>query len=144
MNIRRLLEEYLKTFKYRKGTCEIFVNPTRKEMMEVAKDVNKRYYIRFIADPKNKKLYVFDPDVFHTVAAEAAGGGLSSKKTLWGTAIKVGAKWEMEGSDEFLYNLYKLSEFRWVEKYINVSKYFKKMKKQFSNGGGGSTYIPPL
>jgi hypothetical protein len=73
--IQRLSEEYVDTYVYKgteypsggflKGPVEIFVNPTRKEIKSAAEQPGLPGFVRFIADYKNKNLYVFKAGVFH-------------------------------------------------------------------------------
>jgi len=51
------------------NTVEIFVDPTTKEMLEVEKHLS----LRFIADYRTKKVYVFSPNSLHWEVAEKLG-----------------------------------------------------------------------
>lgn len=61
-----LLERYLLGFKNRGHVWEVFENPDQREIKDLPGTQNGKYF-RFIADAKNKKVYVFGTDVYHSV-----------------------------------------------------------------------------
>lgn len=65
MNVDLLLEKYLNTIrqsKYNIGDYEVFINPTRRELIEVSEG---GYGYRFLFDFKNKKSYAISTNAFH-------------------------------------------------------------------------------
>ena len=119
---------------------EVFVNPSRKEMMSC-----KNYdQIKFIADGKIKKLYIWDPDTsMHKELWEKEFkrnyiNDINGEVLLPGYAEQLGGKWIMEDVDgSYIVNsLIRLLEennkldqyvktFDWVNKWIDIKKYFK-------------------
>ena len=57
--IDMLVERYAMGFKRLGVVNDVFVNPTKSELMELGG------MFRFIADAKHKKLYVFGHNLFH-------------------------------------------------------------------------------
>ena len=51
---------------------DVFVNPTRKEILEV-KNSTEQNWIRYIIDINKKKLYVFNSKLIHHFVAEKIG-----------------------------------------------------------------------
>lgn len=66
MNLRLLIEEFVKGVKHDDDYFEIFSNPTFNEI----KKIESFPYFRFIADDKNKKVYVFNSNLLHSYAAK--------------------------------------------------------------------------
>ena len=67
IKIRKFNEEFYDAIQYG-HYHEIFVNPTKKELDIVyneGMEIEGYRGIRFIADNKNKKLYVFNSDMLH-------------------------------------------------------------------------------
>jgi len=56
--IDQLLEKYLTGYKLNMFTVDVFVNPTGSEIKEILKAEEGRDSCRFIADAKEKKVYV--------------------------------------------------------------------------------------
>jgi len=77
MNIDILVEKYLTGFKDRGVLHDVFENPTRKEMGEF------ETIYRFIADSKNKKIYVFSHRVMHVDAWMYIGKELHDNRKLY-------------------------------------------------------------
>jgi len=111
MKLKKLLEEfkdYVKqSFTKRKVKhFPVFVNPTKKEMQEVA---HKEYkHLRFIIDKKNKKFYVFTADALHYVVIEE---------------LKLDRSNIMRGEGKFSitpveHHVILFMEHPWVEKYL--------------------------
>jgi len=137
-----LNEKYLERIKTRKGSVEIFINPSRKELIES----NGKYGIRFIADNKTKKLYVWnaydanhfdvwkqlkgkelpyiDVDMFHGLA-ETKGGKVILKETH---QVRV---WVFDKQDDKIKQLYK--NFQWMNKYIDISNLYKILELELTN-----------
>lgn len=131
-----LQEEYLTRMKKYNESVEIFVNPSFKEMREAS---TTSYGICFIADSKTKKVYVWDSEntIYHQeVCRELNLGSLKigalSMRLLAGYADQNGNKFEMGSVDGDGYvddaivdnGLDKiLNNFKWVDKYINITKY---------------------
>ena len=66
MKLKELLEEFQTGFKSYGEYFEIFVNPSRKEILEAGKETGS---VRYIIDFKKKKLYVFSALLLHVDAA---------------------------------------------------------------------------
>ena len=112
---------------------EILVNPSKKEIMSIDKGSG----IRFIADSKDKKVYVWE--VYRNTHIEAWNKYIKpgdeednlAKKgiILEGIAEKKGGRYKMVESDQidayFGYETDSLKElqkrFKWVDKYISVT-----------------------
>jgi len=117
-----LNEEWADSFKPKKfgdhKTQELFVNPTLKEINKVAILYKGIRYIRFLANTKNKKLYVFSPSILHYEIAKNLK--LSTRpnetKDYWGTAKKEEGKWVFEGSDSH----HKKPIPRFISKWIKI------------------------
>ena len=62
--IDMLLEKFLNAYNdpWGNGTLEIFVNPTKREMKDIT---DKHRNLRFIADSKKRKMYVFPSNALH-------------------------------------------------------------------------------
>ena len=128
------LKNYLKE-KYFKGTnvdspwvdyVEFFENPSKREMLEVGKvgqELGGKMTIRFIADNKKKKVYVWTSAVMHNKAWKLLGGHGSyyGKGKLAGVAEYNRGNWEMISATSFVDK--HLEDFRWVEKYIQVKDF---------------------
>ena len=119
---------------------EVFVNPSRNEMLSC-----KNYdQIKFIADSKKKNLYIWDPDTsMHKELWEKEFKGnyvddINIGALLPGYAEQKGGKWVMVDVDgsyivndliRYLEEYDKLDQyvkkFNWVNKWIDVNKYFK-------------------
>ena len=144
-------EEYLDTFKIKASwarkkpsTVDVFKNPTRKEMDEVA---GNDKVLRFFAHYPTKTFYIFDSEYIHQEVASSLGFRdiYSSPKIniLGGVARKKGNVWDIE----FIDNL-EISKFRedeenkkriadfynknwsWVGKYVNIDSYIQRLKKE--------------
>lgn len=116
--------------KYSKSS-EIFVNPSFKEMREVGPE------IRFIADSRDKKLYVWNIysvlhfDAWLYIKPTEDDNSLAMKGTIFeGEAQQSGGSFTVINSN-ILNTWYdtkmvrKLQQkFKWVNKYINIDVYF--------------------
>jgi len=118
---------------------DIFVNPTFKEMG----DAND-FGVRFIADNKTKKLYVWGAancihkDAWKEISGKDDEIKLSQKGIVFeGVAIKKGGKYVMVNSDQmsayFDMDYNALDEFRekfkWVNKYIEIDTPLKQWRE---------------
>ena len=54
MSINQIIEKYLTAYKNYGKVIEIWVNPTKKEMLDAGGEISK---LRFIADSRTKKIY---------------------------------------------------------------------------------------
>lgn len=146
MTIKKILEGYVDTFKHKKKTIEILVNPSPQERRSVSPKfdfLRSHRTLRFIACPALRKVYVFTPAAFHVDVAEY----LKHKKlnrfdSLWGTAIKSGGKWIMDGSDTLysqgIKSKHLKRKWEWADRYVVITPFIEKMKK--SGFGKRSTY----
>lgn len=112
MKLKLFLEEFITSIK----SFEVFVNPTGNELKKFEGKV-----IRFIADCKEQKIYIFDATVLHyRVARELkfAYDSLTNKRYIYGIGKVKGNKVRIrkdeiesqEGSINFKTD--------WLEKYI--------------------------
>jgi len=113
---------------------EIFVNPTKKELSEFGEDG-----YRFLANVKDKKLYVFSAYILHQFAAEHIFGEIDLYKSphiLAGTMYGKPAKLEDlvpfnpeadEVFDKSFYEKIKEYDWDWIKKYLNIPDLEKQM-----------------
>ena len=108
---------------------EVFVNPSSKEMNDASKNSYVKNTLRFTADIKNKKLYVFTSDVLHQyvwrkmIARKTGDGRTYNDKTLInGIADKKGGKWRMARSDGAVIEYNKLD---WLKKWLDIDEWLK-------------------
>jgi len=88
-----LVEKYVTAYKKWDDTIEIFVNPTKREIKDTMGD--NRGQLRFIADSKNKKVYIFPRSSMHaTTWNEHISKAIGDKRrmyadeTLFGGALE--------------------------------------------------------
>jgi hypothetical protein len=115
---------------------EIFVNPTRKEMIGFDEDG-----FRFLADAKKKKLYIFHPYILHEMAAyDIWGDDIELYKAPW---ILLGASSGKRPSIDYLtpfeegakrifgkkyYEELKNYDWSWLKKYIDTKELENKLE----------------
>jgi hypothetical protein len=133
--LKYINEEYLMrlTTVYGKNSYEVFINPSAKEMRELD---TTSLGVRFLADSRDKTVYVWDADkAIHYEAWEFIkpkdimkfGNLVEQLVLLPGNAEKVKGKYAMTRSDRindrFLYQKMKAfkKKFKWVNKYIDLS-----------------------
>lgn len=132
MSIREILlklnERFVVGFEGRNGYNEIFVNPDRKEIREVA---SRGESFRFIGDKEIKSLYVADVNVLHEEMQEEIGNMKQHYFDLFsGVAINEGRyvriyydNLNCNIDDEILEG-----EYDWVERYnFNIFELKKEM-----------------
>lgn len=134
MNFRNYLkEEYFS----RIGGTEIFVNPSWSEISKI--DEVEQRGVRFIADPKKKKIYVWPAyEAIHlTVFEKAMKKNWTDKFNYFmGEAKKRGDQLIVFASDSLEYAPEKYSwianiNWSWTKRYnIDVDTYLKKWKKK--------------
>jgi len=129
-----LKEEWIKVYKKK---FEVLINPKSRDIMSIT---NTQKIVRFTADKTTKKIYVwhFAEAIHSDIWKKIVGKGRdfddeSFQNAIHGVAKLKGSKWTMTGSDQWssLWNdmeghydmLFK--DFKWVNQYIEVSKYFK-------------------
>jgi hypothetical protein len=136
-----LTEKWIKSFKSRGDIIEIFKNPTKKEFKEVAGttdfDFLKGEWVRFIADIENREVYIWHPEIIHSMAWSRIGDNrpFTDVTLLTGVAQIKGGKWKMADSDEGVNrNLmaYGIEDWEWANKWIDLTDYLKKMKKRLN------------
>lgn len=137
MKIDMLLEKYLMGFIKNRHMQDVFVNPTKKELKEVLKA--NYNHCRFIADAKNKNIYVFSTDNYHrdTWDGNIAPHLHDNRKMYKHASLFAGA---YEGSyvmnwgfGDGYYDSGVLAEwenhpdmFDWANKYFPIGKWFDK------------------
>jgi len=145
---KNIKEEWSDTIERQYGTkvqFDVFINPSRKEIMEI---VDERYKtFRFYAN-SNKKFYVFSSELLHLDVIEKFGENWKSRKGLTGTAKVYGKTIQFLQSDEinaFLQNgpRYTKAEYfknliendwSWIDKYLNnFSSDWNEIKKKIED-----------
>ena len=123
-----LLEKFLTAYESYRGYHEIFINPTKREMRDI---MDKHKNLRFIADSKKKKVYVFSAEAFHGrtwnehISKEIGDSRrMYDDETLFGGAIENGQV-ENWGFRDGLYNPQILSD------WVNNPEIFKFAQKWF-------------
>lgn len=158
MKLKKIVNEELaaagKFGRDKKLYVEIFVNPTSKEIEAAASSsVDRRpgqyssgKHIRFIAFPKDEKVFVFSPKVIHNdiypvikrSEKEGAFEGIASKISgVWKAVessslrdLKYNFEWGYTGTTTKINNFYK-TDWRFVNKYISVNEIIKKYLEIF-------------
>uniref|UniRef100_A0A6M3K3V2 Uncharacterized protein n=1 Tax=viral metagenome TaxID=1070528 RepID=A0A6M3K3V2_9ZZZZ len=139
MRLYRFLNE-----KYfgRKMDTEVFINPTIKEIMGIGSND-----IRFVADNKKKKFYIWDAykNIHVSIWDNVIGDSnreFNDKTLFTGIAKLKGGKMHMHMSDELehdknttersvIQSLFE-NDWDWVDKYIiDFSIYIKKMRESY-------------
>jgi hypothetical protein len=135
----QILEEYHALHKSGDEGFPIFINPDQSELKECGDEV------RFIADAEHKKVYAWDAfATIHNTIKNQLYLKDFSPSMFWGLASKQGNRYILVTSDEFnnkvkLYRRDMLCQqfvddvftydWSWVNKYIEVDKYFQYIKK---------------
>lgn len=120
--LKNIQEEWLTAYK-RKDIFECPLKPN--EIKSVAKTGGGVLAVRFIADNRDKKLYVFPPDLFHADAweiimkekndKEEDYDKLLDKNTMfWGVAIFKDGMWVVDHSDTMFYTKENARKFKWM------------------------------
>ena len=111
---------------------EVFVNPSKKEMLDASSQGEKLPMdrpgrnVRFMADLKKKKIYVWSPNItHHTVIKNMKNIGYSDSTGTWllGTATQLGGKFTMTASDSGIGVDTNSTKWAWIDKYINVTNF---------------------
>ena len=134
-------EEYETRIKDYGKSYEVFSNPSRSDMLEVNSNT---LGFKFIADNKKKMVFIWnvygplhEPAWYQLNSADFSNDVFSGR-VLPGYAKLKGSKAELDGldgNDEFeeyikIHGLMLddiLKKWKWVEKYINITKFFKSM-----------------
>ena len=124
MNLQIFLEEWKDTYKFGHKTVEVFVNPTKRELMDLGN------IMRFFADNRTKKLYVWNGNTLHVNMMKKLnlmnGKDFYSIKGLnlmGGSAIKKDGKYILQAVDNIYVQGSKAiikflsKDWSWVEKY---------------------------
>ena len=144
---RFLKEDYEMSFtrtKFKQGQyVEIFSNPTSRDF----RDASQQRGVRFAADMKKKKVYIWDPYVLHAEVAQGALTDYSDRqfgRWIMGTAENKGGKWVMidqSGASVGPHlDVNPPERWKWVDKYIQVTDYLDneyKWRKDFLSSGKG-------
>jgi hypothetical protein len=135
-----LTEKWAKSFKMkgrglRDDILEVFVNPTKSEFRDAAGtndfDMLKGKWVRFFADMEKRQVHIWNPEVIHLEAWKRFGDSrkFTDVTLVKGVAENVGGKWVFTESDEGVErNLrhYSWEDWKWADKWINVTKYLKR------------------
>jgi len=113
---------------------EIFENPSKKEIVDASVTAfGVSRYVRFIADPKTKKMYVWSANLIHAdVVPQIYNKSYSSIifNVLPGIAKHEGGRWVVTSADETTvtpdrYNWVFQHDWKWADRYIDISQWLK-------------------
>lgn len=114
MNVNNFLEEFMTGIKDdfwssgKEKYYEIFVNPSKDELIKLAKKRNGR--IRYLIDWNKRKIYVFDAGLLHHVAGRAIKDFVVKDPSSKGQGI-------VEGGI-IIHDFEKLRKRSWLKKYF--------------------------
>ena len=146
MRLNKFLKERFEIgFKIYGEYYEIFSNPTSKEFKEVVYDEAGQKVIRFIANKRNKRVYIFHqqgythPEAWNELKKQNIEKGSSylseSKKgnLLGGYGMLKGGKCVLFSSEPIDYDPWDYTKiikgnWSWVDKYIFVTDYIEKLR----------------
>jgi len=149
MRLNKFLKERFEIgFRFSGEYYEIFTNPTKKEFKEISQDYPM---IRFMANKKNKRVYIFKVRGYiHNQAwDELKKQGIEKGGDYWGEAKKgnllggycelKGSKWIILTSDTLesspkTYSKVIKGDWSWVNKYILVTDYIEKIRLKILKG----------
>jgi hypothetical protein len=136
-DINLIVEKYLTAIKDYGSIVEIFVNPTKKEMRDDVGDI-----FRFIADAKNKKVFMFSQHTLHSRAwANAISKETNDNRRLYFdpdlfAGVVEGNKVYNWGVQDKMFTREVLEEwmthpdmFDWAKKWVNISEWMKRNRK---------------
>ena len=130
---KKIFEEFAGAVRSSDGQyIEIFENPSEDEFRESQQEISDGKYIRFIADSKSKKVYIFPPRIIHQIVANKLG--LKMQTSIWGVAKKRTDGWWAVSSDmmqlhpEIKKPLFE-KNWSWAEKYIKLESFINFAKK---------------
>jgi hypothetical protein len=143
-----LAERWIHSYKDQRGGIkagqeifvEVFVNPTKGEFKDAAGSTTwdriRGQFVRFFADMKKKKVYIWHPESIHSAAWKQIGDGRSvaDETILAGAAKLERGKWRMADSDSGVSrNLYKYrpEDWEWANKWIDVTSYLEEWQEKF-------------
>jgi hypothetical protein len=130
MKLKNLTEGFETTVHLQGHPMEVFTFPaTNKEIDDIVEVLNGVRYIRFIASPKLKKIYIFSPEVMHYDIWRHLPQKemLDQKNSFWGVASRTQHEtWKVDRRDTAppSADLQKL-DWSWADEYINMSDYMK-------------------
>ena len=143
-------EEYFQRVKVRGKSIEVFKNPSRKEFIELRDKSEPFNTVRFIADDKTKKVYIWPvldsihADMYRAFLGSNFGRAVSDRVIIPGVAdVLRSGKSNMYSSDwlrdnflnhgsvEEVYDMY--NKFKWVNNYINIDNWFKNIKEDMKD-----------
>jgi hypothetical protein len=148
--IDQLLEKYLTAFKVDNRPTEIFVNPSKKDFLTIDESIHDEGSYRFIADAKNKDVYLFSPRAFHKKVWEQLSKELNDNRIMYKDPTLFGGatyRWENKeseiecaGYEDSLYITSVLETwkthpdmFKFADKYFAVSKFLDKLVEDESD-----------
>lgn len=141
-----LTEKWIKSYNYislagKKTFVEVFENPTKKEFRDAANSTSwdkiSGNFVRFIADLKKKKVYVWHPESIHADAWKQFGDNryIADPTLLAGAAKIERGKWKMVDSDSGVsrnITNYGIEDWEWANKWIDVTTYLEDWKVKFN------------
>jgi len=149
MRLNKFLKERFEIgFRFYGESFEIFTNPTKREFKEIGQDYPM---IRFMANKKNKRVYIFRVRGYvHNQAwnelkkqgIEKGGGYYSEAKKgniLGGYCELKGGKWIILSSDTLeseprTFSKIIKGDWSWVDKYVLVTDYIEKLRLKILKG----------
>lgn len=143
-----LFEDWYKDINYYGTIFPIFINPSSSDYVELNKN-SRHHAVRFIADNKQKKAYVWDCDALHPEVRNIIQltGNYAGSDILDGVAGLHNGKSILESSD-YLDNLSSNSQWKdnrnkllkilntnwdWLDKYVLVTPYLQGIKYKLDN-----------
>ena len=147
-----LLEKFLNAYNdpWGNGTLEIFVNPTKREMRDI---MDKHRNVRFIADSKKRKMYVFPSNALHRRTwdehiAPVIGDSrrMYADETLFGGAVE-GNQISNYGFQDGFYQNWILAEWvlhpdvwKFAQKWFDLQGWIADEADNLEHEGAGNRY----
>ncbi len=144
---RYLTEKWIKSFKERgpfgkvgDKVVEVFVNPSKSELRDASGnaefDAISGKYVRFMADMKKKRIYVWDPESIHRDTWKEFGDGRNwtDHTLLSGVAQIKKGKWKFTESDEGVrrnLRVFDVEDWEWANKWINITDFLQDYKEKW-------------
>jgi len=143
MIIERFFDAYISSHG---SYYEIFINPSKKELIDVDKESQFEDGVRFFADPNHKEVYAISADVLHmdfsAYLSKKYNIYLSWTNSLSGIARNIKGNWVFVESDfmqagwgDWQKEIKKLldTDWNWVNKYILVDEMIENLRNQIES-----------
>jgi hypothetical protein len=120
---------YYKTFRISNKDVEVFINPTRKEMLELTQ-LSPYKAFRFFADNMPEKFYAWDAEIYHSNMYEHLKLELSASKhsedLFYGTAKLKHGRFTIVEDWGYRIPKYRVVNWAWTNKYVNINEFLNK------------------